>query len=190
MPIVNRSKKESSGQSCCRNYSIFGIIECLHFYHYRMFYMPNPNTILSLPTNFRFVEKATRKSSPTQNLFRGKLQVTAQRKRVPFIPALERHSRRHILEVWGQPGLQCEFLDSQSYTFRPCLKKERDEEEQGETCRMKKEGRGGGRENTVPNYPNSAHPQKQDLSLEFNGGVKISPHAKTHLNYTVDEGKL
>jgi hypothetical protein len=41
----------------------------------------------------------------------------------PLIPALGR--QRHVdLWVWGQPGLQSEFQDSQGYTEKPCLEKQ------------------------------------------------------------------
>jgi hypothetical protein len=40
----------------------------------------------------------------------------------PLIPALGRQ-RQADFWVQGQPGLQSEFQDSQSYTEKPCLKK-------------------------------------------------------------------
>jgi hypothetical protein len=40
----------------------------------------------------------------------------------PLIPALGRQ-RQADFWVWGQPGLQSEFQDSQSYTEEPCLQK-------------------------------------------------------------------
>ena len=40
-----------------------------------------------------------------------------------FIPALGRQ-RQADFWVWGQPGLQSEFHDSQGYTEKPCLKKQ------------------------------------------------------------------
>jgi hypothetical protein len=42
--------------------------------------------------------------------------------RTPLIPAL---SRKRQADFWvrGQPGLQSEFQDSQSYTEKPCLEK-------------------------------------------------------------------
>jgi hypothetical protein len=40
----------------------------------------------------------------------------------PLIPALGRQ-RQVDFWVWGQPGLQSEFQDSQGYTEKPCLKK-------------------------------------------------------------------
>ena len=40
---------------------------------------------------------------------------------VPLIPALGRQRQADFL-VQGQPGLQSEFQDSQSYTEKPCLK--------------------------------------------------------------------
>jgi hypothetical protein len=41
---------------------------------------------------------------------------------MPLIPALERQKQADFW-VWGQPGLQSEFRDSQGYTEKPCLKK-------------------------------------------------------------------
>jgi hypothetical protein len=41
---------------------------------------------------------------------------------MPLIPALGRQ-RQADFWVWGQPGLQSEFQDSQDYTEKPCLKK-------------------------------------------------------------------
>jgi hypothetical protein len=43
--------------------------------------------------------------------------------RTPVIPALRRQRQADFL-VWGQPGLQCEFQDSQGYTEKPCLEKQ------------------------------------------------------------------
>jgi hypothetical protein len=40
----------------------------------------------------------------------------------PVIPALGRQ-RQADFWVWGQPGLQSEFQDSQGYTEKPCLEK-------------------------------------------------------------------
>ena len=42
----------------------------------------------------------------------------------PLIPALRRQ-RQADFWVWGQPGLQSEFQDSQGYTEKPCLKKKK-----------------------------------------------------------------
>jgi hypothetical protein len=42
---------------------------------------------------------------------------------MPLIPALGR-KRQAEYWVWGQPGLQSEFQDSQGYTEKPCLKKQ------------------------------------------------------------------
>jgi hypothetical protein len=39
----------------------------------------------------------------------------------PLIPALGRQSKADFW-VWGQPGLQNEFQDSQGYTEKPCIK--------------------------------------------------------------------
>jgi hypothetical protein len=41
--------------------------------------------------------------------------------RTPLIPVLGRQ-RQADFWVWGQPGLQSEFQDSQGYTEKPCLK--------------------------------------------------------------------
>jgi hypothetical protein len=41
---------------------------------------------------------------------------------MPLIPALGRQ-RQADFWVWGQPGLQSEFQDSQGYTEKPCLRK-------------------------------------------------------------------
>jgi hypothetical protein len=42
--------------------------------------------------------------------------------RTPLIPALGRQKQADFW-VWGQPGLQSEFQDSQGYTEKPCLRK-------------------------------------------------------------------
>jgi hypothetical protein len=44
--------------------------------------------------------------------------------RMPLIPALGRQKQADFW-VWGQPGLQSEFQDSQDYTEKPCLGKEK-----------------------------------------------------------------
>jgi hypothetical protein len=44
--------------------------------------------------------------------------------RTPLIPALGRQ-RQVDFWVWGQPGLQSEFQDSQGYAEKPCLKKKK-----------------------------------------------------------------
>jgi hypothetical protein len=44
--------------------------------------------------------------------------------RTPLIPALGRQ-RQADFWVRGQPGLQSEFQDSQGYTEKPCLKKQK-----------------------------------------------------------------
>jgi hypothetical protein len=43
---------------------------------------------------------------------------------MPLIPALG-SQRQADFWVWGQPGLQSEFQDSQGYTEKPCLKKKK-----------------------------------------------------------------
>jgi hypothetical protein len=40
---------------------------------------------------------------------------------MPLIPELRREKQANLW-VWGQPGLQSEFQDSQGYTERLCLK--------------------------------------------------------------------
>jgi hypothetical protein len=49
--------------------------------------------------------------------------VTGQWRRTPLIPELGRQ-RQVDFWVWGQPGLQSEFQDSQGYTEKPCLEKQ------------------------------------------------------------------
>jgi hypothetical protein len=44
--------------------------------------------------------------------------------RTPLIPALGRQ-RQADFWVRGQPGLQSEFQDSQDYTEKPCLEKQK-----------------------------------------------------------------
>jgi hypothetical protein len=44
--------------------------------------------------------------------------------RTPLIPALGRQ-RQADFWVQGQPGLQSEFQDSQGYTEKPCLEKQK-----------------------------------------------------------------
>jgi hypothetical protein len=45
-----------------------------------------------------------------------------------LIPALGRQ-RQADFWVWGQPGLQSEFQDSQGYTEKPCLEKKKKRKE-------------------------------------------------------------
>jgi hypothetical protein len=58
--------------------------------------------------------------------------------RTPLIPVLGRH-RQADFWVWGQPGLQSEFQDSQGYTKKPCVeekeKKKRKEKKRKEKKR-------------------------------------------------------
>jgi hypothetical protein len=49
--------------------------------------------------------------------------------RTPLIPALGRQ-RQVDFWVWGQPGLQSEFQDSQGYTEKPCLEKQKQKQKQ------------------------------------------------------------
>jgi hypothetical protein len=43
---------------------------------------------------------------------------------MPLIPAFWRQRQEDFL-IQGQPGLQSEFQDSQGYTEKPCLKKQK-----------------------------------------------------------------
>jgi hypothetical protein len=47
---------------------------------------------------------------------------------MPVSPALRRQ-RQADFQVRGQPGLQIEFQDSQDYTEKPCLGKEKNKKE-------------------------------------------------------------
>jgi hypothetical protein len=49
--------------------------------------------------------------------------------RMPLIPALGRQRQADFL-VRGQPGLQSEFQDSQGYTEKPCLEKQKQNKKQ------------------------------------------------------------
>ena len=60
--------------------------------------------------------------SQTENQKNPKNQKQKNKKN-PLIPAL-RSQRQADFWVWGQPGLQSEFLDSQGYTEKPCLEKQ------------------------------------------------------------------
>jgi hypothetical protein len=51
-----------------------------------------------------------------------KCLLTGQWWHIPLIPALGRQ-RQVDFWVWGQPGLQSEFQDSQGYREKPCLQK-------------------------------------------------------------------
>jgi hypothetical protein len=46
---------------------------------------------------------------------------------MPLTPA-PRRQKHAGLWVWGQPALQSEFQDSQGYTEKPCLEKEKGKE--------------------------------------------------------------
>jgi hypothetical protein len=50
---------------------------------------------------------------------------------MPLIPALGRQ-RQEDFWVWGQPGLQSEFQDSQGYIEKPCLEKQKNKNKQKE----------------------------------------------------------
>jgi hypothetical protein len=64
-----------------------------------------------------------------------KCRVAGQWWRTPLIPALRRQ-RQADLWVRGQPGLHSEFQDSQGYTEKPCLKKNKKQ-----TNKQKKKGK-------------------------------------------------
>jgi hypothetical protein len=53
--------------------------------------------------------------------------------RTPLIPALGRQ-RQVDFWVWGQPGLQSEFQDSQGYTEKPCLEKPKKKKKKRKKC--------------------------------------------------------
>jgi hypothetical protein len=55
--------------------------------------------------------------------------------RMPLIPALGRQ-RQADFWVRGQPGLQSEFQDSQGYTEKPCLEKQKKKGGGKEMCRQ------------------------------------------------------
>ena len=50
----------------------------------------------------------------------------------PLIPAFWRQ-RQADFSVQGQPGLQSEFQDSQGYTEKPCLEKQKQKQQQKNT---------------------------------------------------------
>jgi hypothetical protein len=56
---------------------------------------------------------------------------------MPLIPALGRQ-RQVDFWVWGQPGLQSEFQDSQGYIEKPCLEKPKKEKKRKEEKRREK----------------------------------------------------
>jgi hypothetical protein len=53
---------------------------------------------------------------------------------LPLIPALGRQ-RQADFWVRGQPGLQSEFQDSQGYTEKPCLEKNKNKKQNKQTNR-------------------------------------------------------
>jgi hypothetical protein len=55
---------------------------------------------------------------------------------MPLIPALWRQRQADFF-VRGQPGLQSEFQDSQSYTEKPCLKKQNKTKKQNKQTNKK-----------------------------------------------------
>jgi hypothetical protein len=57
---------------------------------------------------------------------------------MPLIPALGRQ-RQVDLWVWGQPGLQSEFKDSQGYTEKPCLEQTKQTNKKPKTNPPKKQ---------------------------------------------------
>ena len=62
-----------------------------------------------------FLRKSKKKKQKTKK--------QQQQTQTPLIPAL-RCQRQADFWVWGEPGLQSEFLDSQGYTEKPCLEKQ------------------------------------------------------------------
>jgi hypothetical protein len=52
--------------------------------------------------------------------------------RTPLSPALGR-KRQADFWVWGQPGLQSEFQDSQGYKEKPCLEKNKNKQTNKQT---------------------------------------------------------
>jgi hypothetical protein len=62
--------------------------------------------------------------------------------RIPLIPALGRQ-RQADFWVRGQPGLQSEFQDSQGYTKKPVLKKQKTKKQQQQKRNKKKKATQG-----------------------------------------------
>jgi hypothetical protein len=59
---------------------------------------------------------------------------------MPLIPALGRQ-RQEDFWVWGQPRLQSEFQDSQGYTEKPCLKKQKTKTKTKKTTKTQKQNK-------------------------------------------------
>jgi hypothetical protein len=66
---------------------------------------------------------------------------------MPLIPALGRQ-RQADFWVWGQLGLQSEFQDSQGYTEKPCLEKQKNKNQKNK----KQGGRGRGRGRRISEF--------------------------------------
>jgi hypothetical protein len=60
----------------------------------------------------------------------------------PLIPALGRQ-RQADFWVRGQPGLQSEFQDSQGYTEKPCLEKQKTKQQQQQQKHQKMDSDSG-----------------------------------------------
>jgi iron-sulfur cluster repair protein YtfE (RIC family) len=67
---------------------------------------------------------------------------------MPLIPALGRQRQADFC-VGGQPGLQSEFQDSQSYTKKPCLEKNKTKQQQQKNKKQKQKRREREMTNTV-----------------------------------------
>jgi hypothetical protein len=65
---------------------------------------------------------------------KSKAESRRARWRTPLIPALRRQ-RQADFWVRGQPGLQSEFRDSQGYTEKPCLKKQKTNKKKNQKLR-------------------------------------------------------
>ena len=73
-----------------------------------------------------------------------------------FIPALGRQ-RQADFWVRGQPGLQSEFQDSQSYTEKPCLKKNKNKNKNKKKKTKNKKNKER-REQAAPLIMSQTHP--------------------------------
>jgi hypothetical protein len=80
--------------------------------------------------------------------------------RTPLIPALGRQRQMDFC-VPGQPGLQSEFQDSQGYTEKPCLKKQK----QKKTKQNKKKTNNNNKKNLFPKIKTINHQQQKSLKI-------------------------